>query len=97
MSFRHLSIFPKAIPVPISGLVVTFVASHTTPETLIQALEKIPEIEVGEFDEHRIAMVVDSETRQRDQEIWDAVQQLPGVSDINVAFVGFDDAEREPD
>lgn len=48
-------------------------------------------VEVGEVSTNRIAIVVDSESKQHDQEIWQWVQELPSVIDVNVAFVGFDD------
>ena len=94
---RFFTNSPEANLVPISGLVVTFIASQTSVESLRQTLQVIPEIEVGECSEHRMAIVVDSASRQRDREIWEQIQQLPGVSDINVAFVGFDETDPKSD
>ncbi len=78
---------------PVSGLVVTFNTPVDQHRETIELLENVPEIETGDFKDGKLAIVVDSQTRQRDQEIWDWVRQMPGVIDLAVAFVGFDDGQ----
>ena len=95
MQFGRYPCYLKAIAVPISGLVVVLDSpSGPYPDT-IQKLRAHPAIEVGDISDYKIAIVVDSTCKQHDQEIWDWVQDLPGVLDIQIAFVGFDD-EPEP-
>lgn len=84
-------LFRKARAVPISGLVVTFQSSITEHSEAVEALRTIPEIDIGESGGSKLAIVIDSETQRRDQEIWNTIQQLPGVIDLAVAMVAFDE------
>ncbi|MCA9194375.1 MAG: chaperone NapD [Planctomycetales bacterium] len=84
-------LFGEASAVPISGLIVTFQSSVAEHSNTIAVLRKIPEIDIGESAGSKLAIVIDSETKRRDQEIWDTVQQLPGVIDLAVAMVAFDE------
>jgi nitrate reductase NapAB chaperone NapD len=79
---------------PVSGLVVTFNGSVDEHQATIRLLREIPEVELGEAAGSKLAMVVDTATKRRDQEIWNAVQQLPGVIDLAVAMVAFEDDNR---
>ncbi|WDQ17105.1 hypothetical protein [Rhodopirellula sp. P2] len=82
---------------PISGLVVTFASSVEEHISTIESITNIPEIDLGQACGSKLAIVVDSETKTRDQEIWNAVRDLPGVIDLAVAMVAFDeDTEEEP-
>lgn len=54
----------------------------------------LPEIDIGESAGSKLAIVIDSETKCRDQEIWNTLQQLPGVIDIAVAMVAFDEDDQ---
>ncbi|QDT05405.1 hypothetical protein K227x_38050 [Rubripirellula lacrimiformis] len=83
--------FSKAIAVPISGLVVTFRSPTSDHNATIDRLREIPEIEVGVAGGSKLAIVVDSDNRDRDAEIWNAIQELPGVIDLAVAMIAFDE------
>jgi len=87
-------LFRKASAVPISGLVVTFRSSVTEHPEAVQALRMIPEIDIGESAGSKLAIVIDSESKRRDQEIWNTVQRLPGVIDLAVAMVAFDEEDQ---
>jgi nitrate reductase NapAB chaperone NapD len=76
---------------PISGLVVTFASSVEEHADAMQTLAEIPEIDLGQINGGKVAIVVDSETKQRDQEIWNTVRDLPGVIDLAIAMVAFDE------
>lgn len=76
---------------PISGLVVTFASSVDEHADALKMIDAIPEINLGQVSGGKLAIVVDSETKQRDQEIWNTVRDLPGVIDLAVAMVAFDD------
>lgn len=72
---------------PVSGIVVTFASAVTQHAAAIESLRLIPEIDVGPAGGSKLALVVDSASAQRDQEIWETVQQLPGVIDVALALV----------
>lgn len=82
-------LFRKASAVPISGLVVTFRSSVKEQVDSVDALRAFPEIDIGEAAGNKLAIVIDSESKRRDQEIWNTLQQLPGVIDVAVAMVAF--------
>jgi len=81
--------------VPISGLVVTFQSSVDHHSAAIETMRAIPEIEIGASGGSKLAIVVDTESKRRDQEIWNTVQQLPGVTDLAVAMVAFDEDSND--
>ncbi len=80
---------------PISGLVVTFRSLVEQHADTIESLKAIPEVDIGDRAGSKLAIVVDTETKLRDQEIWNMVQELPGVIDLAVAMVAFDDDKPE--
>lgn len=82
---------------PISGLVVTFRSAVTDHSDTLEAIRAIPEINIGDVVGSKLAIVIDSKTRRRDQEIWNALQQLPGVIDLAVAMVAFDEYDETTD
>jgi len=83
--------------VPISGLVITFRSSVSEHFETIETLRRVPEIDIGLADGSKLAIVVDSASKYRDQEIWHMVQQLPGVVELAVAMVAFDDGNSPAD
>ena len=76
---------------PISGLVITFQAAVSEGDHERRAVEAIPEVEVGDSHANKLAIVIDSDTPERDREIWDEIRRLPRVADLSVAMIGFDD------
>ncbi|KAA5539754.1 hypothetical protein FYK55_23440 [Roseiconus nitratireducens] len=76
---------------PISGLVITFdSAVHDQPEA-IEFLRHVSEIEMGQAAGNKLAIVIESKSKRRDQEIWNAIRALTGVIDLAVALVAFDE------
>lgn len=81
---------------PISGLVITFESSVAEHPAALESLRELPEVEIGDAGGSKLAIVVDSPDKRRDQEIWNTVRELPGVVDLAVAMVAFDeDAETD--
>ena len=76
---------------PISGLVITFESPVQQHDVALDLLRALPEIEIGNAGGSKLAIVVDSTSKRRDQEIWNTVRELPGVIDVAVALVAFDD------
>ena len=81
---------------PISGLVVVFESSEAMNDLVVEQLASHASIVVGERDHDRVAIVVDSVSKDHDVEVWEWISSLPGVNDIKIAFVGFDDDDDEP-
>lgn len=79
---------------PISGLVITFSSAVAEHSEALNDLSKFPEIETGVCRGSKLAIVVDSNSKARDQEIWNSVRQLPGVIDVAVAMVAFDEPDK---
>ncbi|TWU37388.1 hypothetical protein [Novipirellula artificiosorum] len=82
---------------PVSGLVITFKRKVADFGSSVEALRQIAEIELGATNTNQLAIVVDTDSCRRDQEIWDTIDQLPGVTDIRVALIGFDEETHSKD
>ncbi|MDG2223621.1 MAG: chaperone NapD [Rubripirellula sp.] len=84
---------------PISGLVITFDSPVDQCTEAIDALNAMTEVEIGNQAEHKLAIVVETESKEHDRKIWESVQQLPQVTDVAIAMVAFDEEiarERAP-
>lgn len=86
-----LPVTVEAIAMPISGLVVTLESPVALNTKTVDALRDIPEVEIGSVAGNKLAIAIDSSDNQRDREIWEMVRQLPGVADVAVAMVAFDE------
>ncbi len=78
---------------PVSGLVITFSSDIADHGKIVEQLSVEPGIEIGDAVGPKLAIVVDTDTRDRDREIWQWVRDLPGVAMVDVAFVGFEETE----
>lgn len=76
---------------PVSGLVLTL---GDAPGAALDALRTHPEIELGERFAAKQPIVVDTQTRARDREVWDWLRALPGVLHVDVACIHFDPPEQ---
>lgn len=81
----------EASEVPISGLVITFDHSFENQIDTISALREHSSIEVGARNGHQCAIVIESSSKLDDKKVLQWVHDLPGVADVQIAFVGFDD------
>ncbi len=76
---------------PVSGLVVSLSDQHALREATIDTILQESRIGVGVIQSQRMAVVVDTPTREEDKEIWNWLNALPGVTFVDVALVGFED------
>jgi nitrate reductase NapAB chaperone NapD len=85
--------------VPISGLVLVFESAEALNDQALERLRSQPCISVGPRENEKVAIVVDSISKEHDIEIWNEIRDIPGVVDIRIAFVGFDDLieDSEPE
>lgn len=82
---------------PVSGLVVTFNSAVSNHGDVVESIRAISEIQIGDAHGSKLAIVVDTATRHRDQEIWNRVRHFDGVIDLSVALVAFDDDAFDAD
>ncbi len=85
---------------PISGLVVTLSDNDTERADAIDALRREPRIELGisELEQtvaSRIPIVVDTQSNEDDKQVWQWLNDLPGVVFVDVALVGFEDNSND--
>ncbi|EMI53971.1 hypothetical protein [Rhodopirellula sallentina] len=84
------SVFKIAFNMPISGLVLTFDSPVEQNQEALDAIKAIPEIDLGQANDRKLAIVVDSDDTIRDREIWDTLQQITSVTNVAIAMVAFD-------
>ena len=75
---------------PVSGLVVIL---NDEPRPRAEALEAIgreARITRGALEANRLAVVLDTASSAEDRQVWDWLGSLPGVTFVEVAFVGFE-------
>lgn len=80
---------------PVSGLVLVLTDDEPQQAGVLQALGCTTAIDVGRQVGNRVAVVIDTATRQEHESILEAIHRIPGVRFVEVAFVGFDPSEDE--
>ncbi|MGB7345549.1 MAG: hypothetical protein WBD20_15150 [Pirellulaceae bacterium] len=75
---------------PISGLIVSLAEQDTLRDDAIEAIRLEPRIDIGVIDSQRMSIVVDTKSIDEDKQVWNWLQELPGVVFVDVAMVGFD-------
>jgi hypothetical protein len=75
---------------PVSGLVVSLRDDPKSRAQALAAISQQTQITMGEVEQNRVAIVVDTTSTQEDKRLWDWLGSLPGVSLLEVAFVGFE-------
>jgi nitrate reductase NapAB chaperone NapD len=93
----HYPYDEKSIKVPISGLVVVFDGPIGRHEQTLGRLGEHPAIEIGRRGANRVAIVLETDCKQDDQQVWSWMKTLPGVIDVHIAFVGFEEEEDPGD
>ncbi|MEZ6189850.1 MAG: hypothetical protein R3C45_00990 [Phycisphaerales bacterium] len=85
---------------PVSGLVVTLAAEKnragqtaSTRNAVIQQLRRHPQIQVGELQDNRLPVVIDTPDKHADKDCWAWLNSLPGVNHVDVAFIHFEDED----
>ena len=78
---------------PVSGLVVSLSQESEARAAAIEALGRETQLTLGELEANRLAVVLDTPSSQEDRRVWDWLNTLPGVSLVEVAFVGFETPE----
>lgn len=83
---------------PISGLVVTLCSDDSRCHETLAALQSHEGIQLGPREDDRLALVLETPDSQSDRQVWEWLQSLPGVVQIEIAVIHFDEGistERE--
>ena len=75
---------------PVSGLVVSLSDEPQPRAESLALIGREPRITVGVVEANRLAIVVDTASSEEDRRLWEWLGSLPGVSFVEVAFVGFE-------
>jgi hypothetical protein len=82
--------------VPVSGLVVSLSDEPQPLAAALAAIGREKRITMGVFEANRLAIVLDTASSDEDRQLWEWLGSLPGVSFIEVAFVGFERPDESP-
>lgn len=77
---------------PISGLRITLAADGAEARSACDELASCAVLELGRREGRYLAAVLDTETEDCNKQIWHWLTSRRGVVNIDVVFVGFDDA-----
>ena len=85
---------------PVSGLVATLAAENTqagrtmpTHADVIDQIKQHPRFQVGELQDNRLPIVIDTPDKHADKDCWAWLNNLPGVHHVDVAFIHFEDED----
>ena len=81
---------------PISGLVVSLCDEAKRRSEALDVIRRESRITMGDLEANRLAIVLDTESREEDKQVWDWLNALPAVTFVEVAFVGFEQHEESP-
>lgn len=79
----------------ISSFVVTLPGAEEPANAVLRALAAIPAFTLGERQGSRLPVVVEAPDGSTSRYWHEWVEQLPGVVQVEVAFVSFDESERQ--
>jgi nitrate reductase NapAB chaperone NapD len=77
---------------PISGLLITLADDPQASGRAISSLEADPRIDVGERRGPYLPVVADTAGKQENQRLWDELNELAGVINVNLVFADVDDS-----
>lgn len=72
------------------GLVLEFVPSQGLPVATLQALRSWPQCTLGEVQENRLPVVLETSDPHDAQQWHERLADLEGVVQVHVAYIGFD-------
>lgn len=60
---------------------------------VIEQVQQHPRFQVGELQDNRLPVVIDTPDKQADKDCWAWLNNLPGVHHVDVAFIHFEEAD----
>ena len=76
----------------ISGLLITLADDPNASEAVISTLKADPRIDVGERRGPYLPVVADTIGKHENQLLWDELNELAGVINVNLVFADQDDS-----
>ena len=74
-----------------SGLVATFAADSRLARSAQQAIRQHPALELGLPTDHRLPLVLETATSSESDALIEWLTALPGIEQVDVVFVQWDD------
>lgn len=74
----------------IASAVVTLDASHTSPETVAQALEQLPGIETGQRFENKLPITLEADSNTEMESLTRQLSEIDGVQFVDVVYVSLE-------
>lgn len=71
--------------------VLSAVLTLPDPQATLETLRSKPEVTVGPAQGPRFPVVLSTETREADKVLWRWLQDLPGVTHVELVFADFSD------
>ena len=81
---------------PISGLVITLADDAARRDAALAALRDHAAIDLGPQTGSRVPIVVETASDDEDRQVWEWLQSLPGVMQVDVAMIHFEEADGPP-
>ena len=75
---------------PVSGLVVSLRDDPQLRRETLTMIGNERRITMGALEANRLAVVLDTASGDEDGQVWDWLRTLPGVTLVDVAFIGFE-------
>lgn len=80
---------------PVLGAVLYLEDDIALKNSALRFLGNHPKITLGQEKANRLPVVLESETRDEEKQIWAELQVLPGVNFCSVVFADFSDLNLE--
>ncbi len=82
---------------PTLGAVLTLSSTLSSPSSVLEALDRLPGVTVGERTRQRVPFVVEAANRRATRAVLDEAGKIPGVSTVAVAFASYEQVgPKEP-
>ena len=80
---------------PVSGLMLSFSSDVASHGDVLRRIQRRAEIVIGPARGEKLAVVVDTDSREQDRDIWQWLQDLPGITGVHLAFASWDEPRAD--
>lgn len=78
---------------PISGLVISIESDKFNRQTVVKKIDSLPYLKLGQSSSQRIPAVLETPSPRQDRQAIQEINDIPGVTFVDVVFVHFDQEE----
>ncbi len=75
---------------PTSGLVISLPADPNTASESIKAIDRLPDLAIGEPVDGRFLPATIQASDERTQQLMQTLESLPGVDQVSLTWIGLD-------